>query len=97
MYHLTNSVKERKVSEAGRQENGDLDPGIVRDHVQSGKEIMTERTENATRLSDHPNLRVDGDMHAPDHSKPASQRHREEVDRKIDQGEIADPGRKRSV
>jgi hypothetical protein len=50
-----------------------------------------------SRLSDHPNLRVDGDMHAPDHSKPASQRHGEEVDHKIDQGEIADPGRKRSV
>ena len=49
MYHLTNSVKDRKVSEAGRQENGELDPGGVRDHVQSGKEIMTERTENARR------------------------------------------------
>ena len=49
MYHFTNSVKDRKVSDAGRQENGELDPAVVRDHVQSGKEIMTERTENARR------------------------------------------------
>ncbi len=49
MYHLANSVKDRKVSDAGRLENGELDPRVVRDHVQSGNEIMTERTENARR------------------------------------------------
>jgi len=107
MYHLKGQAADRGASDHSHQE--------ADDHVNSGKEIMMERANNARqyvhgplfarapqteltpgRLEDHPNLRLDGDKHAPDHSLPASHRHMKEVNRQVDEGEI-EPERKRSV
>ncbi|KAK4946203.1 hypothetical protein LTR10_014715 [Elasticomyces elasticus] len=88
MYHLKGQAADRNTSDHSHDE--------ANDHINSGKEIMMDRANNARQLEDHPNLRLDGDKHAPDHSQPASHRHMKEVNHKVNQGEI-EPERKRSV